>query len=140
MNFKYLLLTGIVGIQLQLPYACTGNLAAQKDQIMTEGETRNEIVLLIRKNSGVSVESGRFISEDPGQVEKINRLLAERQGEIRKIGIQNKSKNPEELPQGPDFSVVYVSGNSDQFLHSLREESWIESAFLKPKSEDPGIF
>ena len=103
-------------------------------------ETRHEIMVLLKPNSGVSLKSGVFYSAKQGQVDKINGLLKENNSEVRKLDIQTNQEKLGEKSRLTDYHQIYYSGNATELLQALKKEQWIESAYLKPKSEDPGSF
>ncbi|WP_157373464.1 hypothetical protein [Algoriphagus terrigena] len=103
-------------------------------------ESRNEIMVLLKPNSGVSLKSGLFHSQNPEQVERINGLLKEHRSEVRKLDVQTNQEKPGEASRLLDYHQIYYPGDATQLLEALRNEEWVESAYLKPKSEDPGSF
>ncbi|HSF56213.1 MAG TPA: hypothetical protein VLA71_20825 [Algoriphagus sp.] len=103
-------------------------------------EIRNEIILLLKEDSGVSVDSGKFSSHDSGMVTRVNQLLKEHQGEVRKIGIPKEMEKSIGRPSISEYYQVYITGNKEDLIKAFQNESWIESAYWKPKSEDPGSF
>lgn len=130
-NLFTLLLLGIWSME-----SCT----AYKNEANSMEEIRNEIILLLKEDSGVSVDSGKFSSHDSELVTRVNQLLKEHQGEVRKIGIPEEMKKSLGSASYSGFYQVYISGNKDEILRAFKNESWIESAYWKPKSEDPGSF
>ena len=97
-------------------------------------------MVLLTQNSGVSSKSGVFYSSKPGQVDKINALLKENNSEVRKLNVQANQEKPGEPSRLTDYYQIFYSGNTTELLKTLKNEHWIESAYLKPKSEDPGSF
>ena len=89
-----------------------------------------EIVFSIRSHAGVDVREGVFFPADKEEVKKVN-------GQIRK----NKIRVSGTVPGGKDPDYLYYraagSRGMTAFLQSLEKMPWIESAYLKPGSEDP---
>lgn len=97
-------------------------------------------MVLLKPNSGVSLKSGLFHSSKQEEVDKVNGLLKENHSEVRKLNLQTNQEKPIETSRLSDYHQIYYSGNASELLQTLKNEHWIESAYLKPKSEDPGSF
>jgi hypothetical protein len=112
---------------------------SQNTKTMSAGaikENRNEIIVVLQPSSGVSVKMGSFSSRESNRVDNINRLLKEYGSEVRKIEIPI----PKESPPATEYYQIFHSGDPTRLLEALKAEDWVESAYLKPKSEDPGGF
>lgn len=89
-----------------------------------------EIVFSIREGSGIDVREGVFSPADKEEVKNLNEL-------IRKNKIRVSGTVPGEKGTAYQFYQATGSRGISAFLQSLQKVSWIESAYLKPASEDP---
>ena len=96
---------------------------------------RSEIVFTLSPQSGVKVSSGKFESQGNFNLERVNELLKENKGEVRSI-----KSNVEGTASVSAYYVIFIEKNPKEMVAFLLEEDWIESAYLKPESEDPGQF
>lgn len=96
----------------------------------------NEIILVLKPHSGVSVKEGAFHSADKAQTELVNRQLKESEATVRKISIPAQ----EQSSGATEYYQILLSGDPTKLLENLKKQEWIESVYLKPKSEDPGGF
>lgn len=99
-------------------------------------QNRHEIIVVLKPSSGVSVKMGSFSSRESNRVDNINRLLKEYGGEVRRIEIPV----PKESAPTSEYYQIFYSADPKTLLEALKAEDWVESAYLKPKSEDPDGF
>lgn len=98
-------------------------------------EHKSEIILTIPQNIGIEAISGKFSSDGEINVDKANSLLKEYNGVVKIIESEKSGSITEDR-----FYIIFIEKNPTEMLSFLKSQSWVESAYLKPASEDPGQF